>query len=190
MATTTHRMTLDEFLALPETEPASEFICGEVIQKPMPTYFHGLLQMALGALFITYFARTGEGEVVSETRNAHRPEQRSYVPDVSVYLRVHVPTDSTRRRGPVERHPDIAIEILSPDDRPGRVAEKLAFYLRVGVPLVWIVNPDDRTLDAHRPGAPSTSHRPPETVTAGPVLPDFKLDLAQLFAVLDGPAAR
>jgi Uma2 family endonuclease len=37
------RITLEEFLALPETEPASEFACGEVFQKPMPSGMHALL---------------------------------------------------------------------------------------------------------------------------------------------------
>ena len=47
MTTATKRMTLDEFLALPETEPASEFICGEVIQKAMPTGFHSRIAFEL-----------------------------------------------------------------------------------------------------------------------------------------------
>jgi len=82
-------------------------------------------------------------------------------------------------------HPDLAVEILSPDDRPGRVAEKLAFYLRAGVPLVWIIDPIARTLDAHQPGAPSAHHTENDTVYAELVLPGFELKLQDLFSRLD-----
>ena len=181
-------MTLDEFLRLPETEPASEFICGEVIQKPMPSYEHSRLAFILAFLFETYFRRTGQGVGVIELRHTDREESRAYLPDVGILVTKRIPTDErTRKRGPFEAPPDIAIEILSPDDRPSRVSEKLAFYIRAGVPLVWIVDPEDRTIDAHRPGKPSTRHGVGEVIRADPVLTDFELSLDELFAVLDQP---
>lgn len=82
--------------------------------------------------------------------------------------------------------PDLAIEILSPDDRPGRVADKLAFYLRTGVPLTWIIDPGERTLTAYRPGEPPVLHTVTDVVRGEPVLPNFTLDLGNLFAELDG----
>lgn len=180
------RMTLDEFLQLPETEPASEFICGEVIQKAMPSYNHGLLASILVFLFETYFRRNREGFVVVEVRHSEREESRAYLPDVGIVSIKNVPKDYlTRSKGPIESPPDIAIEILSPDDRPGRVSEKLTFYMRAGVPLVWIIDPETRELHAHRPGLASTVHRAGEIIDAQPVLTDFQLSIDELFAVLD-----
>ena len=188
MLTATKRMTLDEFLDLPETEPASEFICGEVVQKSMPSLYHSALQTELAALLRNLLRITRAGWVVTEARHAQRAESRAYLPDVGVILMANLP--KTRRefeRGPVERVPDFAIEILSPDDRPGRVAEKLAFYLRNNIPLVWVVDPIERTIDAHRPNLPSTHHKTGDIITADPVLPDFVLDLDKLFATIDIP---
>ena len=44
MTIATQRITLEEFLKLPETKPASEYIQGEIIQKPMPKTKHSILQ--------------------------------------------------------------------------------------------------------------------------------------------------
>jgi len=183
---TATRLTLDQFLALPETEPPSEFICGEVVQKPMPSPFHSLIVSGLVARLWNYLGRSAQAFVLTEPRHANRQEQRSFLPDIAVVVASRMPRDSrTLQRGPLEMAPDIAIEVLSPDDRPGRVAEKLAFYLRAGVPLVWVVDPIERSLAAHRPGRPSSFHQPPEVIDAAPVLREFQLDLAELFAVLD-----
>jgi Uma2 family endonuclease len=77
--------------------------------------------------------------------------------------------------------PDFAIEVLSPDDRPGRVLDRVAFYLLSGVRLIWFVDPDDETLIAYRGGESPHTYRPPDVVSAAPVLSSFRLDLGQLF---------
>lgn len=178
-------MTLDEFLALPETEPASEFACGRIIPRPMPSFFHGYIAALFGHLFTVYFERNPIGFVISEPRHANRGEGRAYLPDVAIILRTNLPRSrEALTRGPLEFRPDIAIEVLSHDDRPVRVADKLAFYLRTGVPLVWIIDPEEQTLTAYRPGEAPTMHEAPEVIDAKPVLPGFTLDLAGMFAQL------
>jgi Uma2 family endonuclease len=184
--TTATRLTLDEFLAMPETEPPSEFACGRIIEKPMPTWNHAVLSSRLIAILSRYLERVSEAYVLGNLRFANRPEDRAFLPDIAVMRTEHRPADvEQRRRGALEILPDLAIEVLSPDDRPGRVADKLAFYLRAGVPLVWIIDPDDRTLAVYRPGQPSTLHTPPEVIGAAPVLSALELNLGELFAVLD-----
>lgn len=185
MATASTRMTLDEFLALPETEPPSELIDGEVVQKTMPTYLHSLIASYVAAVLLPYLMRTREGTVHVEPRHAHRQESRSYLPDVAVILRGRVRSSQEQQRGPLWFVPDIAVEVLSPDDRPGHVAEKVDFYIRSGTPLVWLIDPIDRTLIAYRPARPATHHVAPEVIGAAPVLRDFRLDLQELFALAD-----
>jgi Uma2 family endonuclease len=179
------RLTVDEFLALPETEPPSELIGGEVVQKMAPTWNHGLLVARLIYLLETYAQGTKEADIVTEARHAARAEQTVYLPDINVTLRERLPRDlAVFSRGAMEVPPDLAIEVLSPDDRPGRVLERIEFYLRIGVRLVWIVDPDRETVTVCRPAEAPSIHRAPETIDALPVLGDFRLDLAGLFAVL------
>ena len=179
-------MTLDEFLELPETEPASEFVCGRIIPRPMPTWFHSRLASRLATYFENYFASKDEGYSNVELRHAAHAEGRSYIPDVSVTRWEKAPpTLAERRRGAIEVLPDLAIEIISPDDRPTRVADKLAFYLRSGVPLIWIVDPDERTVSIYMPGQASRVLTVDDVIDARPVLSDFTLPLNLLFSALD-----
>jgi len=179
------RLTVDEFLALPETEPPSELIGGEVVQKVSPTWNHGRIVATLIYLLETSLRATKEAELVTEARHAARAEDTVYLPDINVTLRGRLPKDpAIFARGAMEVAPDLAIEVLSPDDRPGYVLERIEFYLRVGVRLVWIVDPDRETVTVCRPGAAQSIHRTPESLDALPVLRDFHLDLAGLFAVL------
>lgn len=184
MATKT-RLTLEEFLALPETEPPSEYICGEVVQKVAPSWNHGVLVLEIGAMLRDYLRKSGEGFVNSELRHAARAEQRAYLPDVNVTLQERAPrARELRRRGPIEVPPDFAIEVLSPDDNASRVLEKVDFYIRNGVRLVWLVDPDLETITVYRPGEAPRTHRALEVIDAAPVLRDFHLSLADLFAAL------
>lgn len=181
MATKT-RVSLDEFLAMPETEPPSELVDGEIVQKMAANFVHGLITSHLIAELQDHLRQSGEGVVVNEVRYAERSEERVYLPDINVVLREHVPTDPVvLRRGPVEIVPDFVIEVLSPGESAGRTLERADFFMRSGVPLAWFVDPETETVAVYRPGRPPEVHRPPETLDAAPVLQSFRLDLAAVF---------
>jgi Uma2 family endonuclease len=77
--------------------------------------------------------------------------------------------------------PDLAIEVLSPDDRASRIAERMDFYLRAGTQLVWVIDPELENVTIYRPGMPAEFRRGTGTLDATPVLPGFSLDLDELF---------
>jgi len=182
-APTAARMTLDEFLALPETKPYREFVRGEVIEKPMPNSDHSALVFELIRLLGNYLQEHHEGRGSTELRHADRQEDRVYLPDVSVSRRERrAPRGST---APVEQTPDLAIEVLSPEDRAARVLDKADFYMRSGVRLLWLVDPENESVTVYRPGEQPVMHRAPDVIDALPVLSEFQLDLAELFAILD-----
>jgi Uma2 family endonuclease len=179
------RLTLEEFLCLPETEPPSEYIDGEVIQKVAPNWFHSILTSRLIEALGPYLRTSGEGVVTNELRHADRSERRVYLPDINVTLMANLPASREERRtGPIERRPDFAIEVLSPGDNPGRVLERADFYMRTGVSLLWFVDPDTETVTVYRPGDAPRTERAPAVIDAKPVLAAFQLPLAELFAVL------
>ncbi len=173
-----------------DTKPYHELIDGVVIRKSAATDNHGALVAELIAELGIYLRRTREAIVRTEVRHLGRAAGRVYLPDVSVTVRGRAVTDpEIRARGPIEVAPDLAIEILSPDDPAGRVLERADFYMRSGVRLLWVVDPDTETVTVYRPGAPPGLHRAPQSLDASPVLREFRLDLASLFAVLhtEGP---
>ena len=176
------RTSLAEYLAMEETEPYSELIDGEVIQKTMPSPDHSASVVELSREFANYVLETHEARVDTEMRHADLREERGYLPDVSVTLRSRFPKG--QRRGAVEIRPDIAIEVLSPDDRPGRVMEKVQFYLRVGVPITWVVDPEGEAIFEYRPGMEMIRHTAPDVINVEPVLLAFTLDVGRFFRIV------
>ena len=86
-----------------------------------------------------------------------------------------------RERGFVPGAPDLAVEVLSPDDRPGYVREKVAEWLEAGAVAVWVVDPRRRTVTVHDAGIPPSTHKESDTLRGGAVLPGLELDVLDLF---------
>ena len=143
-------ITLEEFLKLSETKPASEYINGEIIQKPMPKTRHSRLQ----SKFIYSI-----NEVAEERRIAYAfPELRctfggrSIVPDVAVLRWEHIKFDKNGEpEDDVFVPPDWTIEILSPDQSSNRVTDNILHCLQNGCQLGWLIDPDDRSVLIFKP---------------------------------------
>lgn len=135
-------------IVLPDSEPASEWLLDEPVQKVSPKRRHAVLQAALAETL----RRWGRGRGIVGTEWRFRispPEQytRPFVPDVA-YLSNERKAGLTGEDLEQPRTaPDIVIEITSPDDRPDRVEHKREIYLAAGVALVLIVDPEARRLD-------------------------------------------
>ena len=176
------RITLEEFLKLPETKPASEFINGRIYQKPMPQGKHSRLQLKLC---------DAVNQVAEEQQIALAfPELRctfggrSIVADVTLFRWERIPFDAD---GEIENvfalHPDWTIEILSPDQNATKVISYILHCLRHGTQLGWFIDPDERLVLVFLPG------QQPLEMTGSDRLPvpDFlELDLtvAQVFSWL------
>jgi Uma2 family endonuclease len=152
--TATRRLTLEEFLARPETGPASEYACGEVYQKPMPTNAHAILQPYIWMLLFQFLAHSRLGRVRTEWRCIFGPpgRERPYIPDVVYVSFERMPPVDALDQDYLRTAPDLAVEILSPGESPGRFASKLRFYLLHGVRLVWVVDPPAQTIIVYTPG--------------------------------------
>lgn len=138
-------LTLSEFLKLPETEPASEYIDGLIIQKPMPQGEHSIIQ---GELIIAINA------VVKPQKVARAfPELRcifggrAIVPDVAVFTWDRIPRKENGGVANVfEAAPDWIIEILSPDQSATKVTKKNLHSLNFETEMGWLIDPDEQTL--------------------------------------------
>lgn len=174
-------LTLEEFLARPETRPYSEYIDGEVVRKAMPNRTHAILQGYLLLMLAHFLERTGLGAVYPEFRCIFGPlgRRRALVPDVT-YIARERDSDDEYQYGP----PDLVIEVLSPNDRPGRVAERVRFLLANGVRLVWVVDGRRREIRVSSPDAETRVLRPGDLLDGGDVLRGFSLAVDELFARL------
>lgn len=70
--------------------------------------------------------------------------------------------------------PDLAIEVISPNDTAYEVDEKVREFLDAGVPLVWVVNPEQRTVEIHRANGPGAILRENDEISGEDVVPGFR----------------
>ncbi len=134
-------LTLEEFLKLPETEPASEYINGVIIQKPMPQGEHSTLQGDLVSALNGTLKPPKVGRAYPELRCTFGGI--SIVPDVSVFQWGRIPR---RADGRVENTfniaPDWTIEILSPKQTRKKVINNILHCLNHGTKMGWLLDSD------------------------------------------------
>ena len=85
-------------------------------------------------------------------------------------------------RGFVPAAPDLAVEVLSPDDRPGYVREKVAEWLEAGTLAAWVVDPRDRTVTVHEPEQRPSVFGEADLLPGGDLLPGFELAVRDMYA--------
>ena len=151
MVATLESLTLAEFLARPETKPASEFVDGKVSQKPMPQGEHSRLQVKL----CERINQVGEPQTLAYAF----PELRctfggaAIVPDIAVFRWDRIPRQASGRvANRFELHPDWAIEILSPNQSQTKVLGNLLHCSQHGTELGWLLDSEEDTILIVLPG--------------------------------------
>lgn len=143
-------LTLEEFLKIPETEPASEYIDGCIIQKPMPQGKHSTIQTEFSTGVNVIFKPRKIARAFSELRCTFAG--RSIVPDVSVFTWDRIPRDDNGEVANVFAiAPDWTIEILSPDQSQTKVTKNILHCLNHGTQMGWLIDPDEQTVFVYLP---------------------------------------
>lgn len=182
------RLTLAQFLALPE-QKGLEYVCGEVWEKPMGTRAHKAVQHLLSIVIGLFLRLNPIGEAGPEWRCIFGPpgRERAWLPDFAFIAAERVAADDPD--GPHWGPPDLAVEVLSPGDRPGRVTEKIVSYLEYGVRLVWLIDTRQRTITVFAPGQEPRTLVEDEALEAGGILPGFSVRVAEVLPPAVGAAA-
>ncbi|MEB3180244.1 MAG: Uma2 family endonuclease [Nostocaceae cyanobacterium] len=174
------KLSLEEFLKLPETKPASEYIDGKIYQKPMPQVKHSTIQIELAS-------------AINQIGKPHKlvyalPELRctfggrSHVPDIAVFEWSRIPTDEDGEiANRFESYPDWTIEILSPDQFPNRVINKIIFCINHGTKLGWFIDPNDKSVMVFKPNQLPEVKYDSEIIPVLDVLADWQVSSADIF---------
>jgi len=145
LATAPQIITLEQFLQLPETKPASEYIDGKIIQKPMPKGRHSRLQSKLSNVINQF----GEDQKIAYAFTELRctMNKRSLVPDIAVFQWQNIPfLEDGEVPDSFNIAPDWAIEILSPDQSASKAIGNLLYCLENGSQLGWFLDPDEQSI--------------------------------------------
>lgn len=182
-AVATKLITAEEFMNMPDPPDGSqqELVRGEIVTMPPPKGRHG----------------TVCAEFVYQIKHHNKVHKLGHVTsnDAGVILE----RDPDTVRGPdaafwsyarlkempnayPEIPPDLVVEVVSPDDRHTKVTAKVREYLHSGVRLVWVADPDVRTVTVYRSRETARTLEENDTLDGEDVLPGFKCRIADLFA--------
>ena len=175
-------MTADELFKLPKDEARGELIQG-VFYPAMPTGGrHGEIEALLAWRLLNVVQPSGRGRVMTGDPGIvlERGPDTVRAPDVAYFSPERLPpeTDITRFLDAV---PDLAVEIVSPSNRPSEIREKAEMWTSFGARLVWVVWPETMTVDVYRPEESVVTLGAEDTLTGQDVLPEFSCMVREVF---------
>jgi len=180
MATRT-ALTAEELLALPDNGRHHELVRGEIVEVSPPGFVHGDVASNIAVSLKSFVKPRQLGRVVVEAGYVLRRNPDTVRgPDVSFVRAERMPAGG-RPKSFFEGAPDLAVEVVSPGDRYSEIVARVADYLGAGTALVWVVDPDARTVTVHSADRPPVVHAETGVLEGGDVLPGFHLTLSELF---------
>src|SRR4051812_20680274 len=184
MSTQTRVLTADEFLEWPD-EPGrrQELIRGEVVSMSLAGGRHGAVTFEIGHLIGNYVKPAKLGKVYAAETGfiVERDPDTVRGADVA-FVRTERLAAITKPEKHVPFAPDLAVEVISPNDRDDEVEEKVQTWLKAGTLMVWTVDPERRTVTIHRPGTDPVTLAEDETILGGNVVPGFECRVGDFFA--------
>jgi Uma2 family endonuclease len=182
MAITRKLMTADELADLPDDGMRHELIRGELRTMPPTGLEHADHESEFDTSLRLYVKAhklgrvfAGEPGFVLET-----DPDTVRAPDVAFMSHEHV-AETGVPRGYFRGVPDLAVEIISPNDRCTEVNQKVAEWLEHGTRLVFVVDPRRKTVAVHRPGQPIRVLGIDDVLDGEDVVPGWRLPVRDLF---------
>ncbi|MFA0752097.1 MAG: hypothetical protein SLRJCFUN_002500 [Candidatus Fervidibacter sp.] len=179
VATTKPRLTEEEFLRLPDDGRKYELVDGEAKEVPA-----GILHDAIVARIIMVLGHFVHsiGVLCASSAGFRMANGNIRSPDVSLVLWERLP----ERKLPIgflDGAPDLAVEVLSPNEDWAELGRKLGEYFASGAKEVWLVDPEAKTVTVYKSLTQVQVFRAEDELTGGDLLPDFRCQVAVLLAV-------
>lgn len=181
MSTQLRTMTADELLAMPEDGMRRELVAGELREMTPVGRPHARTHQRINRSLDAHVLEHGLGEVYSEYGYVLESDPATVrAPDLS-FVRTDRLAESSDH-GYFIGVPDLAVEIVSPNDRPGEVGAKVKEYLEAGTRMVIVADPQTRDVVVHRPGRDAVGLAESDVIDGEDVVPGWKLPVRDIFA--------
>lgn len=176
------RITPEELLAMPDNV-SLELVNGQIVEKNVSVK-SSRVELVIGHQFERYLDANPGGEVFPASLGYQcfdDDPDKVRKPDVTVVRADRLAELGRADRGYMPIVPDLAVEVVSPNDLAYEVSEKVREYLDAGFPLVWVAYPEDRTITVHPNGGRPSILTAEDEITAESALPGFRCKVADLF---------
>jgi Uma2 family endonuclease len=178
-------VTVEDLWEMPEKPGVRfELVEGELVEVPGAGARQGLIAGLVCTLVHAFVRPRNLGIVLGDGVGyiLGRAPDRLRIPDVSFVSRARIPEDGVPE-GFWPMAPDLAVEVVSPNDRANDVQDKIGQYLAGGTRLVWVLWPRRRSVSVHAGHGLVRELGPEEELDGGEVLPGFRARVAELFNV-------
>ena len=174
-------MSADDLLRLNIADARTELVRGELVVREPTGYRHGAVAARLLIAVGTFVESHALGRVfTAETGfRLRRDPDTVRAPDVAFVRLDRAPNPPPL--GFAELAPDLVVEVLSPEDRPGEVLSKIGDWLEAGTSLVWVVDPEQRSARVYRADGTQDQLGETDRLNGEAVLPGFDCELRRLF---------
>jgi Uma2 family endonuclease len=180
MSDATRLITAEELERFPDDDHRYELVEGRIVRMSPTGCEHGRIVVTLVSLLMQHVRAGRYGQVVSEVGFKLRTNPDTVRgPDVAFVRRERLPSKTLRGfwKGP----PDLAVEVLSPDDRPSEMRVKVEEYLTSGALGVVVVDPAEETVTIHRRLSPSVTARADEELDLDDIIQGFRCPVRAIF---------
>jgi len=160
-----------------------ELIDGVLVEKVMG-YPQSRLAFLIGLELERFVEKDDLGVVTTADGMIRLPPNLVRMPDVAYASWERFPNEEISDDPAPEIVPDLAVEVLSKSNTISEMSRKIREYFSAGVPLVWVVDPESKSITVYTSPTRAKTISATRTVDGGKVLPGFELSVAALFAKL------
>lgn len=175
-------LTADDLLRLHSEGVRGELVRGVLHETMSAGHRHGTIVMRLGARLFNFVEPRGLGSIVASDSGVwlERAPDTVREPDIAYTSAEKIPLDADIPGYP-EAIPDLVVEAKSPSDSRRYAHNRGRMWVDYGVPIAWVLYPETRTAEVHRPEVPVVTIDADGALDGGDVLPGFACPLDTVF---------
>jgi Uma2 family endonuclease len=166
---------------VPSGDVSFELHHGRLVAVSPPGATHGSLQCRIATALATQGERKGLGNAYTEVAVVlDRAPDHVVGADAAFIAQCSLPARESPE-GYLVTIPELIVEIRSKNNTTTEIATKVADYLKAGVQLVWVIDPESDTVTEHRPNAKPKAFQKADSLSCDDIIPGFRLAIADLF---------
>ncbi len=179
------RMTAEQFFNWcnrPENRDRHfELDRGEVVEMARPEERHGFVCLNVGSILRNYTFQQRQGYACSNDTGIllERDPDTVRGPDVFLYSELKRYDALNPRYS--DNPPTLAVEVLSPNDKWGKVTRRITKFLERGIVVIWLVDPEGRSVTIYRLNQLPQVFEGSDELAGDPELPGFRCRVADFF---------
>jgi Uma2 family endonuclease len=183
VASRTRLLTAEDYGALPDLGYPSELVRGRIVRMNIPKPLHGLVCSNITIVVGSFVKKHQLGWVFSNDSGVITERDPDSVrgPDVAYCSYKRLPKRSRPKRDYLDVAPELAFEVLSPDDRWSKLQSKVIEYLDAGVLVVCVVDPKEEFVLVYTQDAAPRQLGRDDVLKFPNTLPGFSVKVREFF---------